>query len=214
MPVARVTHNGKVLMQNVQPKDEPISSVHILRYRQQFWRIWQMVSPDNHFWVHVFQLELLMLLAVEGSQTGAAYSGWGLTSIVYSSRRVSVPVLLCLFTLQKCLSILQKCLQTCSVRTHSCFQPGGMTSQNDQNPMPFHPNTCYWAILFYSVSRLEQQSSPKVQSRNTWPFCDYWADHTPSRFFFAFVLVNLLWVFGRPPLCVIYIHWVGWHARC
>ena len=136
-----------------------------------------------------------MLLAVEGSQTGAAYSGWGLTSIVYSSRRVSVPVLLCLFTLQKCLSILQKCLQTCSVRTHSCFQPGGMTSQNDQNPMPFHPNTCYWAILFYSVSRLEQQSSPKVQSRNTWPFCDYWADHTPSRFFFCFC-------FGQPPLSV------------
>ena len=141
-----------------------------------------------------------MLLAVEESQTGAAYSGWGLTSVVYS------PVLiLCLFILQKCLSTLQKCLQTCSVWTHSCFQPGRMTSQNDQNPMPFHPNTCYWAILFRSVSRLEQQSSPKntITKRMAILWLLGWR-HPLMLFFLLLFWPTSSVCFGRPPLCVIY----------
>ena len=67
-----------------------------------------------------------------------------------------------------------------------------MSSQNVQNPMPFHPNTWYWAEPFHPVSLLEQQSSPNVQSQNAWPSCDFRADSTPS----CFCIINS----GRPPL--------------
>ena len=54
-------------------------------------------------------------------------------------------------------------------RLQTCHVWLTLPSQNVQNSTPFHPHTWYWAVLFHSVPRLEQQSSPKVQFRNAWP---------------------------------------------
>ena len=90
-----------------------------------------------------------------------------------------------------------KRLQTCRVWLTLASSLVVMSSQTVQNLTPFHPTSSYLAALFH------QQSSPKVQSRNSWPSCDFRADRSPSRL----CIINS----GRPPLgCLFCSYGVYW----